>query len=307
MWIYLNKDGRLGNRLFSRAHTYAAAIEYGSIVLDWGAIDIKDYFPSMREREIPIFIPKRLNINEQEVKTSIFLSKMPLSVLKKILPRFTGSVGPLWSQCWGRGNDELMRLDKPHFQRKNDQYSNIILNGFKLRCPEWLIKHREEICSHFLPPTVITDKWSVNIETWKKRFSCVIGVHIRLTDFQIAAGGRNFVLPEEYIDILKRISDLDISTALVIFFSDSLFFQNDLYRSTFRWDASLTGFINCGTEMDDMVGLMSCDMIIGPASSTFSRWAAFAANKKWLGINRALVDNTDEPLKLLNSPIPWEY
>jgi hypothetical protein len=299
MWIYLNRDGRLGNRLFSRAHTYAAAIEYGEIVLDWGAIDIKDYFPSMQEKVMPIFIPKGLNINEQQVKTSKFFSPTSLSVLKKILPRFTGSIGPLWSQCWGQGNTELMRLDQPQFKRKNAQYPHIILNGFKLRCPEWLIKNREEICSHFLPPSVITDKWSINIETWKRGFSCVIGVHIRLADFQMAAGGRNYVLPKEYIDILQRISDLDLSTALVIFFSDHPFYQNKLYSSSFRWHNLFTGFVNCGTEIDDIV--------IGPSSSTFSRWAAFAANKKWLGINREVVKNTNESLKLLNSPIPWGY
>ena len=43
MWYNINRTGRLGNRLFSRAHIYAAALELGETVIDWGLNDYENF------------------------------------------------------------------------------------------------------------------------------------------------------------------------------------------------------------------------------------------------------------------------
>ena len=55
MWYNINRTGRLGNRLFSRAHVYAAALEFGETVIDWGLSDIKNHFPNLAKTKLPIY------------------------------------------------------------------------------------------------------------------------------------------------------------------------------------------------------------------------------------------------------------
>ena len=51
---------------------------------------------------------------------------------------------------------------------------------------------------------------------------------------------------------------------------------------------------------------MHCDKIIGPATSTFSRWAAFSGNKDWVGVSRSLLKSSKK-LEFKKCPIPWDY
>ena len=55
MWYNINRTGRLGNRLFSRAHIYAAALEFNDTVLDWGLLDSKHFFPNVAATKLPIY------------------------------------------------------------------------------------------------------------------------------------------------------------------------------------------------------------------------------------------------------------
>ena len=51
---------------------------------------------------------------------------------------------------------------------------------------------------------------------------------------------------------------------------------------------------------------MACDRVIGPATSTFSRWAAFAADREWAGIRREFLEN-GQAVEFVTSPVPWDY
>ena len=76
MWYNINRTGRLGNRLFSRAHVYAAALELGETVIDWGLNDVKKYFPNCMKTKLPIYplrngelpsYPKNFIANEKQL------------------------------------------------------------------------------------------------------------------------------------------------------------------------------------------------------------------------------------------------
>ena len=64
--------------------------------------------------------------------------------------------------------------------------------------------------------------------------------------------------------------------------------------------------LNNGSIIDDLSGLMACDKIIGPSTSTFSKWAAFAGYKDWAGICRISLKESNA-LKFFRCPIPWNY
>jgi len=58
---------------------------------------------------------------------------------------------------------------------------------------------------------------------------------------------------------------------------------------------------------DDLDGLASYDRIVGPSSSTFSRWAAFAGDHPWAGVMRATARNPEPLSEFKSRVVPWDY
>ena len=100
MWIDLNRNGRLGNRLFSRAHVYAAAIEYGETVVDWVLLDVAPLFPRVARTALPIY-PLPANGAPPALPDSMLANAGLLAVMHRLRPRNTGTFGPFWSQHYG--------------------------------------------------------------------------------------------------------------------------------------------------------------------------------------------------------------
>lgn len=305
MWVNINRNGRLGNRLFSRAHVYAAAIEFGETVIDWGLLDVAPYFPRIAQAFLPTY-PLKENGELPSLPDSIFANRSLLAGLRAIRPRNTGCFGPFWSQHYGDGNADSMRLDSLAFSDFAKKHELIVLNGYKLRCTDWVRKHKDEICRYFELPISLRRKWSILRTAWLTQYSAVIGIHMRLTDFQSAGGGRYFLTPYEYAELIRERVDFDPKTTLFVIFSDEKFRNNDRFGEIEIAFAGLTTYVNQGDLADDLCGLMACDRIIGPATSTFSRWAAFAANRQWAGIRRELLGN-GQALEFVTSPVPWDY
>ena len=305
MWYNINRTGRLGNRLFSRAHVYAAALEYGETVIDWGVLDFKDYFPNLTKTKLPIYPFTR----EGEIPNypiNKLCNKYTLNVLHKLRPRITGTLGNFWNQHYGKGNPEDMRTDTKKFQEFVYKNNIVFLNGYKLRCPKWVKKHRIEICKYFQVPKSYSFKWLKLKNDWKQTYDQIVGLHIRRSDFKTAMRGDFYLSPSEYAEILKKKLPIDFNNTLIVVFSEDRFIENSQWEA-FRTAFSFTNFIlNNGSVIDDLSGLMSCDKIVGPETSTFSRWAAFAGEKPWAGLSRNSLD-TKDLFEFKKCPIPWDY
>ncbi|MCR4378620.1 MAG: hypothetical protein NUV50_11085 [Rhodospirillales bacterium] len=310
MWFNINRNGQLGNRLFSRAHVYAAALEYGETVVDWGLLDVAAKFPRLANTPLPTY-PLREDGSMPPLPESFLANPMVLKLLHKTRPRNTGTLGNFWCQNWGSGDPDIARLDTNDFRIFNDSHATIILNGFKMRCPEWVLKHRTEITKFFELPQSLSEKWSIVRQSWKSKFSLVIGVHSRLSDFnQAASSGKpknnNFIPPHLFAEYIKNNLDFDSTTTVFVIFSDESFRSNARYQEIKDAFHGLNAYINEGDQMDDLCAMMSCDRLIGPSTSTFSRWAAFAAGLPWAGANRMLIEN-NAPIKFIDTPVPWDY
>jgi hypothetical protein len=305
MWFNINRNGRLGNRLFSRAHVYAAAIELGETVVDWGLLDVAAYFPRVAQTKLPVY-PLREGSESLSLPDSILANRNLLAGLHLLRPRNTGSFGPFWSQHYGRGDAESMRLDNMAFRNFTKGRKSIILNGFKLRCTDWVHKHKDAICKYFELPQSLRQKWSVLRTAWLTQYSEVIGIHMRLTDFQYASEGRYILTASEYAGLIRERTQFDPKTTLFVIFSDEKFWNNERFREIEIAFAGLTVYVNQGDLADDLCGLMACDRIIGPATSTFSRWAAFAGDREWAGIRREFLENR-QAVEFVSSPVPWDY
>lgn len=305
MWFNINRNGQLGNRLFSRAHVYAAAIEYGETVVDWGLLDVAHKFPRLARATLPTY-PLCEDGSMPPLPDTLLATPTVLKLLHKTRPRITGTLGNYWSQHWGHGDPDVARLDTDAFRFFNERHPNVILNGFKLRCPEWVQKHRVEICKFFELPQSLREKWKIIRRSWKGQFSEVIGIHSRLTDFQHASRGNHYITPSMFAQFLRTRLDVDLETTLFVLFSDESFRSDERYKEVASAFTGLNVYINEGDQMDDLCGMMACDRLIGPSNSTFSRWAAFASGRPWAGVNRSAID-LDAPVSFVESLVPWDY
>jgi len=305
MWYNINRTGRLGNRLFSRAHVYAAALEFGETVIDWGLIDIKEHFPNIKEKRLPIY-PFNRSINITNLSSKLLSRELTLKTINKFRPRMTGEFHNFWNEHYGVGDKERMRLDSTKFKIFCSKHKNIILNGYKLRCPNWVAKHRIEICKYFEVPQSYLYKWNKLVLNWKNNYSEIIGVHMRRGDFKTAMRGDFYFSPEEYASTLRKIKDINFKDNLVILFSEDRFTTFNSWEKVKNAFSDFNFLLNNGSILDDLSGLIACDKIIGPHTSTFSRWAAYAGNKEWAGIGRESLHD-DIPLEFSRCPIPWNY
>lgn len=305
MWYNVNRNGQLGNRLFSRAHVYAAAMEFGETVVDWGLLDAAKYYPNVAKYRLPVY-PLLDNGSVPPLPDGLLTREPILSAIHKLRPRMTGTLWRFWNYHWNTGNSEAMRLDSDRFRDFKARYPTLVLNGFKLRCPEWVAKHRESICDYFRPDSTVIERCAGRMSELRNEYARVTGLHIRATDFRTAAGGRFFLSPQEYAEIIRDRTDFDAQNDLVLIFSDEAFAGTDSQGALRDIFDGLNVLCNGGSVIEDLVTMSMCDRIIGPANSTYSRWSAFTGNLMWAGVGRTTLCD-DKPLEFKPCPVPWDY
>ncbi len=304
MWYNINRTGRLGNRLFSRAHVYAAALELGETVIDWGLNDYKNFFPNCSKTKLPIY-PLQNN-HLPNYPNNFLANETLLNIINKLRPRITGEIGNFWNQCYGKGNPEDMRIDTKKFESFCNSHNNIFLNGYKLKCNNWVKKHRSEICKYFKIHDSYYFKWGKLINFWRKEYSEIIGIHMRRGDYKTAIRGDFYLSPNEYAFILKNLVEIDFKKSLIILFSEDRFTDKNEWENLNNSFSFSNFILNNGSILDDLTGLVFCDKIIGPKASTFSKWAAFYGNKYWAGVGRKSLTDL-QILDFKKCPIPWDY
>jgi hypothetical protein len=305
LWININRNGALGNRLFSRAHVYAAAREFGAVVADWGLGDYKRMFPALSAGQLASY-PLTANGVVPALPDRWWLNEATLGFLRRARPRRTGRHGPIWSCYWGGPDPDTMALDSPDFAKFAAARELLVLDGYKLRCTPWVRKHADEIRRFFALPQAVTAKWTALQAQWHRQWPTTIAVHMRAGDFRSAQSGRFYLSPDEYASLIMSCGEIDVSKTLFVFFSDEGYLNNTLFESLSCALSGLNAIFVHGSLIDDLAGIASCDRIIGPGSSTFSRWAAFYGNRPWAGVSRDLLVENAERVTFMNDLIPWD-
>lgn len=306
VWLNINRNGRLGNRLFARAHVYAAARELGASVVDWGLADCARHFPALRTHRLPTY-PLASDGTAPAIPSATAFSPWAIATLRAIRPRRTGRLGPFWSSYWGGRDPDSMRLDGDAFRSFTTGRGIVVLDGYKLRCTDWVRRHADEIRRYFAPPRAVSARWAALQHAWHAQGRTTVAVHLRASDFRKAQGGRYYLTPEEYAGLLRASPEIDPTTTLFVLFSDEAFGADDDFAALERAFAGLSHVFMHGDLLDDLVGIGSCDRIVGPASSTFSRWAAFAGDRPFAGVARAMLEPGSEALHFRPHLVPWDY
>ncbi len=305
LWVQINRSGGIGNRLFSRAHVYAAAREFGATVADWGLLDQAHNFPVFPRGRLPTY-PLTDTGTAPEMPTRWWLNAEFLGLARQMRPRRTGKFGPVWSQYWKNGDASSMQLDGEAFREFASGRKVLILDSFKILCTPWVRKHAEEVRRIFAPPQVLSAKWAALQHAWHKQWPATVAVHMRATDFQHAQGGRYYLTASEYARLLRTSAAIDPAKTLFLLFSDRNLHADADFETLRDAFVGLNYVFMHGSAIDDLVGIGSCDMIVGPASSTFSRWAAFAQKRPWAGASRCQENEGQlNQLVFSDDQIPW--
>ena len=190
--------------------------------------------------------------------------------------------------------DKAGWMDKAEFANKVKNGRIIAFSGWRFRDPSALDKHADTIREYFTP----LDKYLENIEACinnaRKGCDILVGVHIRLTDYQECLGGAYFFNVNTYVRVIEKVTELfpGKKTAFLICSDEKL--DKDLF----------TGhdvFFAPSHAVESMYALSRCDYIIGNPS-TFSGWAAFYGKVPLIHIT-----STDEKVSIDKFRIPTAW
>lgn len=257
MIFLLNANGGFGNRAILIAHTLASAIESQQSVVMPFVSDLKDIV--------------ELNVSIDGAKVYIIGSN------------------------WRKKFKKIHTLITVLFRESTREYRNNmflkkkgihIIGSWYYRDYVSLFNHREDVLQ-FL-------KFNESITALSKKFydhntendSLSLAVHIRRGDYQSYRNGDYYYSDELYLSFVKSI--LHKTSKKITFF----FFSNEMINiEKFRGLGSKC--INV-SEKNNGIGfelsvMSNCDYIMGPPS-TFSWWAAFYGNKKYLTLYKDKID-----------------
>jgi hypothetical protein len=266
--IILNQVyGQLCNQLFLFSHLIAYSLETGNRVWFPGFFRQEKHFPAFSDKNHGsvkrVVVNGWFHFHEERIYK---LFRRFLHADSKIL-RYAGrlsrrrlqtALDPLRDVCFPEFGD-------PHLPRPL-----CFFEGWMFRVPRAFRLHQDQIRSAFAFEDglrVLAERWLDSLGSLK-----VIGVHIRLGDYETAAPQWAYPL-EDYLRWMRQIQITSGEECAFVVVSDVAipdFHERYVYH--YR-----------GSAVEDLCILSLCDCVMGPPS-TFNRWAAFMGNKKHLCI-----------------------
>ena len=264
MIVIANKPGQLGNRLFVFAHFIAFAIEHGITVSDPAFDEYARLFPAT-ERDIFCRYPRRRSLIPPVpfLRTIVFQLVRFFATVAARLPSRMPKPWGLIRLGWRTSLD----LSEPDFVSIARDRRVVIVQGWLFQSGSLLAKHSNEVRDFFRPHR--TTLGTVTTLTQKARADAdlLIGVHLRRGDYRRFLHGRYFFTTEDYAQVMRSAAALFPSKRVrFLLVSDEA-----LNPESF---SDLDVVFGSGEEIEDVIALSLCDLLMGPPS-TFSMWASF--------------------------------
>jgi hypothetical protein len=261
--VVAHSPGRMGNILVQLAHIAAFCIEYdvdlyAPTIADIGTVFARNY------GSLGKLYPSQMETSSN--RSTVHLEIKVIRKLRRLLVRkqtLAQTYGDLLGVVNLAGNKDTIDLESSEFASFIRRNCFTVLNGWRFRAPNLLLKHASEIkeifkfkAEYFLATEKIFKPLQANSK---------VGVHIRLGDYRQT---NYYYALESYIQLMQS-AQLALNTSEFVVCSDE-----DI-------QSQIPNSLNCvfpkSTPIVDLLCLSKCDYIIGPPS-TFSGWAAFIGN-----------------------------
>lgn len=162
--------------------------------------------------------------------------------------------------------------------------NTIYFNGWLFRNPKGLEKYRNEIIKYFSPRKDIGEDVAENIKNLRKKYSGLIGVHIRQGDYRTWRDGKYFMEHGRVREILGeylKIKGKDEGEVCFVITSDGKI-NSEVFKG-------LNVFISRGNAVQDLFLLSKTDTIIG-SNSTFGAFASYYGNIPFIVMENGNMD-----------------
>jgi hypothetical protein len=158
----------------------------------------------------------------------------------------------------------------------------VIINAWDIRCPNSMNLAGQFVRKLLRPASCYTKPANEFINSLKKYYDCIIGIHARRGDYKTYLGGKHFHSWESYQNWIMEIKTvLEKQEHQKIGF---ILCSDDTAPPWFINDASIH-FKDKSHFMKDLHTMTLCDYNIGPPSS-FGTWISWYGNVPRLIINK---------------------
>lgn len=279
MYLIIDKDNQLANRLFVYAHSIATAIELNTSVINLGFPEYAAMFPTITS-DLWCRYPQRTKTSKPVSRISRerawrlmrrLVRSMEAGMLRIPTQHYVESGRSGYETTVGKSNDQAVaieyRLDTPEFRRLSESHPLIILHGPLIRAHTYTPKHAESIRHFFRPMESTEAKIRHFMQGIRSSGDVIVGVHIRRGDYANFLGGRYFYSLDEYNMVMGGVERLQPGKRIAFLVCSNERIPQDAF-------AGHEVKMGTGVIIEDLYSLAACDYIIGPPS-TFSNWASF--------------------------------
>lgn len=254
--IFCRENAQLGNRLIVYAHLLAAARERG-----WKLVN-----PTF-EPYADWFVGTQLRPHGR----SMTAVRWAWQVGKLIAPFTCGRL----ARARARGTAEVnLQVTLPSAEAQNARW--LLLQGFRIRCPEWTARHAVGLRDFFTPVDAHRLPAEARIAELRARAHVIVGVHVRQGDYAQHLGGRYFYTIDQYARFMTNMRALLVPRTVAFLVCTHVPLPTEPL-------SGLTWAAGPGSAAADLHALSCCDYLLGPPSS-FSAWAAFHGDRPLLHI-----------------------
>jgi hypothetical protein len=284
MYLIIDKDNMLCNRLFVFGHIISSAIEHKTTVVNLGFPEYASLFPTAAADIFCRFPPKRRTIlhgNMVAREILWWIIRTFVRIYEKIV-RYTRKFGiadPPWIYFVNSGYEttenktleqiqQLQRcLDTPEITHVVQRYSLIVIRGPLIRAFSYFEKHSDAIRAYFKPTESCQLQVAKVIHNAKSKGDKIVGVHIRQGDYGHFDGGRHFFTSEQYRKLMVKILEKFSDQKVIFLICSNIKQSEDVFTG-------VNFLFGTGHITEDLYALAQCDFIVGPPS-TYSMWASF--------------------------------
>jgi hypothetical protein len=260
--IIRHEYGQLGNILFRLSNTLAFAIENGYRVEDY-TLSFCNYHDGS----------SNIRFFENYHSFHFFEYPRPMSrLINRIKWKFRDK---------NYQNSKTIENFDPSYDLTDlPPHSTYELKGFHFSAKDLVAKHKEKICQILDFSRSVKEPIDQLFKEVRKKYSLILGVHIRENDFKDFYEGKYFVPLKHYMRFIDQIKKLKYEESLgVLICSDS---SKILKQVEQRYPDYI---LPKGSVAEDMYALSQCNYILGPQATSMSAWAAYLGNTKLAQIN----------------------
>ncbi|MFA6601798.1 MAG: hypothetical protein WCT02_02970 [Candidatus Paceibacterota bacterium] len=287
--IFKHGGGELANQLWNYISVYAWSLEEKALLSNPSFYEYHSQFTLLHKEAWPVKILARFFGDYRGRKQNFWKKtwRNMYSIYTKLTEIFKGAAIISSENSTNQVTYLPPTSNRSELKSSTLNSSKVYMSGWLFRNPVGLEKYRKEILENFAPKAVIVNRIDSLAADLRKKYSKVIGIHIRQWDYKTWKGGKYWIEQKRIREIINqyaKLNNLSLASTVFLIMSDGSI-ETECFKG-------LNIHISKENAVTDLFLLSKTDVVIGSDSS-------FGHLASWLGNIPHIV--------LKNEDIDWEY